>query len=134
VREITSGRGVDVAYDSVGKDTFQGSLESLALRGHLVNFGQASGAVEPLEIAKLAARSNSVTRPILFHYTAVRKDLERMAQPYSMPSPEAWLQSSPARSFLSPQPRPRMKSWRHARRPALFYSCPKCPSGNFPSR
>ena len=46
----------------VGKDTFQGSLESLALRGHLVNFGQSSGAVEPLEMTKLAARSNSVTR------------------------------------------------------------------------
>jgi NADPH:quinone reductase len=79
VREITSGRGVDVAYDSVGKDTFQGSLESLALRGHLVNFGQSSGAVEALEMTKLAARSNSVTRPILFHYIAERKDLERMS-------------------------------------------------------
>jgi NADPH2:quinone reductase len=79
VRDITSGRGVDVAYDSVGKDTFQGSLDSLALRGHLVNFGQSSGSVEPFEIAKLAARSNSVTRPILFHYITQRKDLERMA-------------------------------------------------------
>jgi NADPH:quinone reductase len=79
VREITSGRGVDVAYDAVGKDTFQGSLESLAIRGHLVNFGQSSGSVEPFEVSKLAAKSNSVTRPILFHYIAQRNDLERMA-------------------------------------------------------
>jgi NADPH2:quinone reductase len=79
VRAITGGRGVDVAYDSVGRDTFQGSLESLALRGHLVNFGQSSGSVEPFEVAKLAARSNSVTRPILFHYIGQRQDLERMA-------------------------------------------------------
>jgi NADPH2:quinone reductase len=79
VREITNGRGVDVVYDSVGKDTFLGSLASLAVRGHLVNFGQSSGSVEPFEIAKLAARSNSVTRPILFHYIAQRSDLERMA-------------------------------------------------------
>jgi NADPH2:quinone reductase len=79
VRKITSGRGVDVAYDSVGKDTFQGSLDSLAVRGHLVNFGQSSGSVEPFEAAKLAARSNSVTGPILFHYIEQRNDLERMA-------------------------------------------------------
>lgn len=79
VRDITGGRGVDVAYDSVGKDTFQGSLESLAFRGHLVNFGQSSGSVEPFEISKLAARSNSVTRPIMFHYISPREDLERMA-------------------------------------------------------
>ena len=79
VREITGGRGVDVAYDSVGKDTFPGSLESLALRGHLVNFGQSSGPVEPFEVARLAARSNSLTRPIVFHYIAQRDSLERMA-------------------------------------------------------
>jgi NADPH:quinone reductase len=79
VREITDGRGVDVAYDSVGKDTFSGSLESLAFRGHLVNFGQSSGPVAPFEVTKLAARSNSLTRPIVFHYVAQRDSLERMA-------------------------------------------------------
>jgi NADPH2:quinone reductase len=79
VREITDGRGVDVAYDSVGRDTFEGSLESLAFRGHLVNFGQSSGSVAPFEVSRLAARSNSVTRPIVFHYIAKRADLERMA-------------------------------------------------------
>ena len=78
VRDITGGRGVDVAYDSVGKDTFLGSLGCLSIRGHLVNFGQSSGSVEPFEVSRLAARSNSVTRPIVFHYFAQRAALESM--------------------------------------------------------
>jgi NADPH2:quinone reductase len=81
VKEITGGRGVDVAYDSVGRDTFYGSLESLALRGHLVNFGQASGSVAPFEVSRLAARSTTVSRPILFHYVAERAALEKLATP-----------------------------------------------------
>ena len=44
-----------------------------------MNFGQSSGSVEPFEVARLAARSNSVTRPILFHYISYRQDLERMS-------------------------------------------------------
>ena len=70
VRAITGGRGVAVAYDSVGRDTFDGSLACLALRGHLVNFGQASGPVPPFEVSRLAAGSFSISRPILFHYIA----------------------------------------------------------------
>lgn len=77
VRRITGGRGVDVVYDSVGKDTFNRSLAALAKLGHLVNFGQASGPVEPLEMSRLAAKSNSVTRPIVFHYL---EDGERMRE------------------------------------------------------
>lgn len=68
VRQITAGAGVAVAYDSVGKDTFAASLECLAPCGHLVNFGQSSGAVEPLAMTALATRSLSVTRPMLYHY------------------------------------------------------------------
>jgi NADPH2:quinone reductase len=79
VREITHGRGVDVAYDSVGRDTFSGSLDCLAELGHLINFGQSSGPVEPLAISRLSARSNSVTRPMLFHYTAQASTREGMA-------------------------------------------------------
>lgn len=79
VKRLTGGRGVDAAYDSVGHDTFDGSLECLALRGHLVNFGQASGPVPPFQVQRLAAKSNSLTRPILFHYIAERAALERMA-------------------------------------------------------
>lgn len=70
VKAITEGRGVDVAYDSVGKDTFYGSLDALAPLGHLVNFGQSSGSVEPMPVALLARGSNTVVRPMLGHYIA----------------------------------------------------------------
>ena len=80
VRTITNGRGVDVAFDSVGKDTFYGSLEVLANLGHLVNFGQSSGPVEPLVVSRLAAKSNSVTRPILYHYVDSPDRLQEMAR------------------------------------------------------
>ncbi|HZP86598.1 MAG TPA: quinone oxidoreductase [Burkholderiales bacterium] len=79
VRTITNGRGVDVAYDSVGKDTFLGSLDALARLGHLVNFGQASGPVEPISMSQLAQKSNTVTRPIMFHYIAERSRRDAMA-------------------------------------------------------
>lgn len=68
VMEITDGCGVDAVYDSVGADTFNGSLEVLKLCGHLVNFGQSSGPVDPLTMPTLAAKSLTVSRPILFHY------------------------------------------------------------------
>src|SRR5262249_55805398 len=72
VQALTKGRGVDVAYDAVGKDTFLGSLHSLARRGHLVNFGQASGPVEPIGMALLAQQWTTLSRPILFHYMEER--------------------------------------------------------------
>ena len=78
VRSITEGRGVDIVYDSVGRDTFMGSLDCLAVRGHLVNFGQASGPVPPIEMSRLAAGSHTVSRPILFHYLADRAEREAM--------------------------------------------------------
>ena len=79
VKEITGGAGVAVAYDSVGRDTFDGSLECLGLRGHLVNFGQSSGPVPPFAIARLMAKSNSLTRPAVFHFATPRPALEEMA-------------------------------------------------------
>jgi NADPH2:quinone reductase len=79
IAAITNKRGVDVAYDSVGKDTFAGSLESLALCGHLVNFGQASGPVEPVAPALLGLKSLSLTRPVVFHHVAQRAALEAAA-------------------------------------------------------
>jgi NADPH:quinone reductase len=80
VRELTKGRGVDVAYDSVGRDTFFGSLDALAMRGHLVNFGQSSGPVEPFAVSRLVARSNTLSRPILFHYIERQAERQEMAQ------------------------------------------------------
>tara|TARA_Y100001960_G_scaffold332796_1_gene434846 strand:+ start:1169 stop:2146 length:978 start_codon:yes stop_codon:yes gene_type:complete len=70
VMDITDGKGVDVVYDSVGADTFFQSLEVLSLCGHLVNFGQSSGPVDPLRMTTLAKKSLTISRPILFHYTA----------------------------------------------------------------
>ena len=68
IHDLTQGNGVDIVYDSVGAKTFQSSLAALRLRGHLVNFGQSSGAVDPVALSALAAKSLSITRPILFHY------------------------------------------------------------------
>ena len=78
VRRITAGRGVQVVYDSVGKTTFEGSLDSLAPRGMLVLFGQSSGPVAPFD-PQLLSRKGSLflTRPTLAHYTATREELER---------------------------------------------------------
>jgi NADPH:quinone reductase len=79
VAQITGGLGVDVVYDSVGADTFLGSLDCLAYFGTLVNFGQSSGPVEPFPVARLASRSNAVVRPILFHFIRERRALEALA-------------------------------------------------------
>jgi NADPH2:quinone reductase len=82
VQQLTGGRGVDVAYDSVGKDTFYDSLACLAPRGHLVNFGQSSGPVEPLAMPRLAAGSFTVVRPMLGHYTADPADRDAAADAF----------------------------------------------------
>ncbi|XP_048446685.1 quinone oxidoreductase-like isoform X3 [Pyrus x bretschneideri] len=79
VTEITSDNGIDVVYDSVGKDTFQGSLASLKTRGYMVSFGQASGAIDPVSLSALAAKSVFLTRPALFQYTAARDKLLEVA-------------------------------------------------------
>ena len=80
VKEITEGKGVPVVYDSIGQDTFFGSLDCLAPLGMLVSFGSASGPVLPFGLNELATRGSLfVTRPSLFNYTAKRDDLETMA-------------------------------------------------------
>ena len=79
VKRITGGQGVNVVYDSVGKDTFDKSLACLAPLGHLVLFGQSSGFVPPFEIQRLAARSLTLTRPRVFDYVAKREELLRHA-------------------------------------------------------
>ncbi len=80
VREITDGEGCAVVYDSIGKDTFEGSLDCLAPRGMLVLFGQSSGPVPPFDAGVLAAKGSLyLTRPSLFHYTATREELDSCA-------------------------------------------------------
>lgn len=79
-REATGGRGVDVVYDGVGRDTFDGSLASLRPRGLLAIFGQASGPVPAFDLQRLnAGGSLVVTRPSLAHFVATRAELEMRA-------------------------------------------------------
>lgn len=81
VRELTGGRGVDVAYDSVGKDTFEVTLDSLAPLGMFVSFGNASGnapAVQPHDLQNRG--SLFFTRPTLATYSARTEDLRAMAE------------------------------------------------------
>ena len=80
VKEITGGKGVPVVYDSIGKDTFIGSLDCLSPLGMMVSYGSASGPVPPFSLNELASRGSLfVTRPTLFSYAAKRSDLEAMA-------------------------------------------------------
>jgi NADPH2:quinone reductase len=80
VKEITGGRGVSAVYDSVGAQTFSGSLQSLCMRGILVSFGTSSGPVPPFDLGTLGARGSLyVTRPSIAHYTARRDELEACA-------------------------------------------------------
>jgi NADPH2:quinone reductase len=76
VKAYTGGKGVDVVYDSIGKDTFPGSLDCLKPLGMWVSFGQSSGPVPEFKITLLSQKGSLyATRPSLMHYTATRKDL-----------------------------------------------------------
>lgn len=76
VKRLTNGKGLPVVYDSVGKDTFNASLDCLHPRGYLVLFGQSSGAVPPLDPQVLNAKGSLfLTRPTLGHYVADRAEL-----------------------------------------------------------
>ncbi|MCY1543687.1 Quinone oxidoreductase 1 [compost metagenome] len=79
VKEITSGKGVPAVYDSIGKDTFQGSLDCLAPRGTMVSFGNASGPVPPFDLSVLGSKGSlRLTRPTLMTYVVHRELLEPM--------------------------------------------------------
>ncbi|WP_297507088.1 quinone oxidoreductase [uncultured Caulobacter sp.] len=79
VAEITGGQGVAVVYDGVGKDTWAASLASLARRGVMVTFGNASGPVPPFAPLELGGKSLFVTRPKLFDYIATTEELDDSA-------------------------------------------------------
>jgi NADPH2:quinone reductase len=77
VKRLTAGKGVDVVYDSVGKTTFDGSLNCLRPRGLLALFGASSGPVPPFDLIQLSGKGSLfVTRPTLWHYIATRAELE----------------------------------------------------------
>jgi len=76
-KRLTSGKGVDVVYDGVGKTTFEKGLNVLRPRGYMVLFGGASGAVPPLDLIQLSTKGSLfVTRPTLGHYIATREELQ----------------------------------------------------------
>ena len=80
-KRLTSGRGVDVVYDSVGKTTFEKSLNVLRPRGMMVLFGGSSGAVPPFDLIELSTKGSLfVTRPTLKHYILTREDLLARAE------------------------------------------------------
>ena len=81
VKEITGGRGVDVVMDSVGKDTFEGSLDCLRPLGMMISFGNASGKVPPFDIGVLAAKGSlKITRQTLFTHIADHATCQQMAR------------------------------------------------------
>ena len=80
VREITGGRGVRAVYDSIGQDTFEGSLDCLEPFGLMASFGNASGPVPPVNLGVLAAKGSlHLTRPTLFTHLATRENTQAMA-------------------------------------------------------
>lgn len=79
-KRLTGGKGVEVVYDSVGKDTFDKSLDSLMQRGTLVTFGQSSGLVPPVDVRTLNAKGSLyLTRPSLHHYVHAHEELVERA-------------------------------------------------------
>lgn len=79
VMEITGGRGCDVIYDAVGGDNLARSFEALAVRGHLVSYGQASGPIPPQDVAGYAAKSARLSRPNFGHYTSDPAEVRAIA-------------------------------------------------------
>lgn len=79
VHELTGGQGVKAVYDSVGKDTWDGSLQCLRPFGLMASFGNASGAVPPFTLAALAGKGLYVTRPSIYTHIATRERCQQMA-------------------------------------------------------
>ena len=100
VRSITRKRGVNVVYDSVGKDTFIGSLDCLRPLGMMVTFGNASGPVPPFSVAELVKRGSLyLTRPTLYDYTVERRDLESLARETFAAHRKKWIRVQVAQRY-----------------------------------
>jgi NADPH:quinone reductase-like Zn-dependent oxidoreductase len=79
VREATGGLGADVIFDGLGRAAAAENLEALAVHGHWVSYGQATGALEAIGAERLTAKSLTLSRPVLFHYTGERRALSEIA-------------------------------------------------------
>lgn len=82
VKRLTGNQGVHVVFDSVGKDTWEGSLEATQLKGKVVYYGNASGPVPPFSISMLSAKNLSICRPTLWGYTSTREEFEFYANQF----------------------------------------------------
>jgi NADPH:quinone reductase len=80
VRDATDDRGADVIYDGLGQAAVADNLDALALCGHWVSYGQATGPIQPLALERLSEKSVTLSRPVLFHYTARREVLAAMTE------------------------------------------------------
>ena len=100
VKRLTGGKGVQVVYDSVGKTTFDGSLDCLVPRGMMVLFGQSSGPVPPLDPQVLNRKGSLfLTRPTIAHYVATRDDLVARASELFAWIADGWLKVHIDREF-----------------------------------
>ena len=80
MRELTGGKGVPVVYDSIGKDTFEASLDCLQVRGLMVSYGNSSGPVTPFPLGILATKGSlMLTRPTLAHFTRTAQEMQETA-------------------------------------------------------
>src|SRR5262249_9120326 len=80
VRGASGGRGADVIYDGLGRAAMEENLDALALCGHWVSYGQASGPLPSIGPEALGTKSLTLSRPVLFHYTAERPALDEIAR------------------------------------------------------
>ena len=80
VMEISQGKGADVIYDAIGRDSFDFSIAALAIRGHLVSFGQASGPIGEKDIGALTSKSVTLSRPNYGHYTETRALMQMQSE------------------------------------------------------
>lgn len=105
VKDLTGGRGVDVVYDSVGRDTYPASLDCLKPRGLWASFGNSSGPVDAFNIGILAQKGALyATRPTLFTYVATRPALEACANSCLMLCKATKCVSISTRPIRSPKP------------------------------
>jgi len=80
VMQLTGGKGAEVVFDAIGGSNLQRSFEALALQGHIVSYGQASGAIEPFDVAQLATKSAKLSRPNYGHYAGTAAEVGRMSR------------------------------------------------------
>jgi NADPH:quinone reductase-like Zn-dependent oxidoreductase len=99
VMDLTHGHGADVVYDAVGRDTLAGSIAALAIRGHLVSFGQASGPIGEWDIDRFAAKSITFSRPNYGHYSDTSERLGKHVRSFFQMLRQGAIQVAPPARF-----------------------------------